>query len=57
MLTHMFARASRVGSARFTAVLTAVVLCATLAACGGKDSDADKPDSQPVAGGTARAKR
>ncbi len=58
MLTHMFARAraSRVGSARFTAVLTAVVLCATLAACGGaKDSNADKPDSQPVAGGTELA--
>ena len=58
MLTHMFARAraSRAGAARLTAVLTAVALCATLAACGGgTGGSSEKPDSQPVAGGTQLA--
>ena len=58
MLTHMFARAraSRARSARLSAVLAVLVLCATLAACApGKDSNAEKPDSQPVAGGTELA--
>jgi hypothetical protein len=57
MLTPMSARprASRPGS-RLLAAVVAAALCATLAACASaKGSIAEKPDSQPVAGGTELA--
>jgi hypothetical protein len=61
MLTHMDSdagplRGSSPRTTRLLAVFTALVLSATLAACGGKDKENDqKPDSQPVQGGAKLA--
>jgi hypothetical protein len=50
------ARGSSPRSTRLLAVVTALALSLTLAACGGDDKDKDKkPDSQPVEGGAKLA--
>lgn len=60
MLTGMYPRLSAArgpvsGPARLLAALTASVLSLTLAACGGDEASATKPDSQPVEGGAKLA--
>ena len=54
MTPPVAARRPAAGSTRLLALLLALALSLTLAACGGKHST-KKPDSQPVAGGTKLA--
>jgi hypothetical protein len=49
------ARGLRPRSTRAIAVLAAAALSLSLAGCGGDDEKGDKPDSQPVSGGTKLA--